>query len=125
VVYSSVGRRLYFAVAPDSWKANHIEVSGKVSVVVPVRRGGFLTLVLPIPPASISFHAKAVVHPAGPLREVNSLPHELMSLVSEERKSYARIIELSPVGAFLTYGVGVRLMEMRQPTISRRPVPVA
>src|SRR5512132_3195671 len=40
VVYKVVGRRLYIAVAPDSLKARHIAPSRKVSITVPVRRGG-------------------------------------------------------------------------------------
>jgi Pyridoxamine 5'-phosphate oxidase len=55
VVYKSARRRLFVAVAPDSWKAKHIATSGRVAVTVPVRRGGILSLGLPIPPATISF----------------------------------------------------------------------
>jgi hypothetical protein len=59
-----VGRRLYLVVAPDSWKARHITARGQVAVTVPVRRRGLLSLVLPMPPATVSFHAWAIVHPA-------------------------------------------------------------
>jgi hypothetical protein len=55
VVCKTVGGRLYVAVAPDSWKARHIGASRRVAVTVPVRRGGILSLVAPIPPATISF----------------------------------------------------------------------
>lgn len=123
VVFKSACRRLYIAVAPDSWKAKHIEASGRVSVVVPVRRGGILALMVPIPPATISFHAKAVVHPASPMTECNGLPRELLPLVPDERRALARIIELSPEGEFLTYGIGVSLMDMKQPTIAQARVP--
>ena len=44
---------------------------GRVAVTVPVRRGGILSLVAPIPPATVSFHGTAVVHPAGSLRAFN------------------------------------------------------
>src|SRR5687767_14938498 len=44
VVYAVAGRRLYVAVAPDSWKARHLAPSGRVAVTVPVRRGGVLSL---------------------------------------------------------------------------------
>src|SRR5262252_6042338 len=60
VVYKTVGRQLYVAVAPESWKARHIAASGQVAVTVPVRRGGLLALVLPIPPATISFQPRAI-----------------------------------------------------------------
>jgi len=65
VVYKVFGRRLVVAVAPGSWMAQHIAADGRVAVTVLVRRGGILSLVAPIPPAAISFHGTAVVHPAG------------------------------------------------------------
>jgi Pyridoxamine 5'-phosphate oxidase len=123
VVFKSAGHRLYIAVDPDSWKAKHIEANGRVSVVVPVRRGGILASVLPLPPATISFQARAVVHPAGPISQVKSAPKELASVVPAERKERARVIELSPDGEFLTYGLGVSLMEMLHPAIAQARVP--
>jgi len=122
VVYKTVGTRLYMAVAPDSWKARHIAASGRVAVTVPVRRGGVLSLVTPIPPATISFHATAIVHPAGSVR-VSALSHELDALLPPERRDLAVLIELVPEGEFLTYGVGVPLLDMRNPESSRGVVP--
>ena len=65
VVYKASGRKLFVAVAPGSWKARHVAADGRVAVTVPVRRGGILSLVAPIPPATVSFHGTAIVHPAG------------------------------------------------------------
>ncbi len=124
VVYTTVGRRLYVAVAPDSWKAKQVAASGEVAVTVPVRRGGILSLVLPIPPATISFHGSAVVHPAGS-PQVRSLGKELGSLLPAERRASAAIIEIVPEGAFVTYGLGVSLMQMRSPAAARARVPVS
>lgn len=124
IVYKTVGKRLYLAVAPDSWKARHIASGGHVSVTVPVRRGGVLSLVLPIPPATISFHATATVHAAGSLK-VGSLSKELEALLPPERREAAVVIELAPEGEFLTYGVGVPLMDMQKPELARRVVPTA
>jgi hypothetical protein len=124
VVYKTVARQLYTAVAPDSWKARHIASGKRVSVTVPVRRGGVLALVLPIPPATITFQAKAIVHAAGSVK-VGSLSKELESLLPVERRDAAVVIELVPEGHFLTYGVGVSLMDMRKPELARAVVPVA
>jgi Pyridoxamine 5'-phosphate oxidase len=124
VVYKTVGKRLYFAVAPESWKARHIAASKRVSVTVPVHRGGILALVAPIPPATISFHAAGIVHPAGSVR-IDSLSKELESLLPPERRDNAVLIELIPEGRFLTYGVGVSLLEMRKPEVAEAVVPVA
>jgi nitroimidazol reductase NimA-like FMN-containing flavoprotein (pyridoxamine 5'-phosphate oxidase superfamily) len=49
IVYAVEQRRLYVAVAPNSWKARSIADGGTVSVTVPVRRGGLLSLLFPIP----------------------------------------------------------------------------
>ena len=125
VSFKSAGHTLYMAVDPDSWKAKHIEASGRVSVTVSVRRGGILTLLLPIPPATVSFQATAIVHPAGPLAQFTSLPKELVSLLPVDRRTVVRIIELRPEGQFLTYGLGIRLMDMRRPAIAQGRVAVA
>jgi hypothetical protein len=123
VVYKSIGRRLYVAVDSDSWKARHVAASRRMAVTVPVRRGGLLSLVAPIPPATISFHAQAIVHPAGAPR-VRPLLQELGSLLPVERQTSACIIEIVPEGAFLTYGLDVSLSKLRDPAAARARVPV-
>jgi hypothetical protein len=123
VVYTSLAERLYVAVAPDSWKARHIAAKGRVAVTVPVRRGGLLSLVAPIPPATISFHAAAIVHPAGS-PQARSRLKELGSLVPVERRASACIIEVVPEGEFLTYALGVPLWQMRDPAAAQARIPV-
>lgn len=123
VVYKTVGPRLYTAVAPDSWKARHIAARGEVSVTVPIRRGGVLSLLLHIPPATVSFHATAKVHPAGS-PEARSALKALATLLPPERRDTGSIIEVIPEGAFLTYGLGVSLMEMGNPAVACARVPV-
>jgi hypothetical protein len=123
VVYKSVDQRLYIAVAPDGWKAKHVAASGRVAVTVPVRRGGALSLVLPIPPATVSFHATAIVHPAGSA-QVRSLLKELASLLPAERQASACHIEILPEGEFVTYALGVPLRKMRDPAAAQARVPV-
>jgi hypothetical protein len=123
VVYGTGPRQLYVAVAPDSWKALHIPATDQVAVTVPVRRGGLLSLFFPIPPATISFHARAVVHPIGTV-PVGSLSSELAALIPAERLSRCRILEIIPEGDFLTYGIGTPLRRMRDPQASRARVSV-
>jgi len=131
VMYLATGRRLYVVVDKDSWKARHIAASGRVSVTVPVRRGGVLALWLPIPPATISFAASAVVHPAqametSPLRErLAPLLHKLAPVLPVERRASSAIIEICPEGHFVTYGIGVSLMTMRDTALARGRVPVS
>jgi Pyridoxamine 5'-phosphate oxidase len=123
VVYKASGRRLVAAVAPGSWKARHIAADGRVAVTVLVRRGGILSLVAPIPPATISFHGTAVVHPAGS-PQARSLLDELGSLVPARRRASACVIEIMPAGAFRTYGFGVSLRAMLNPAAAQARVPV-
>jgi hypothetical protein len=123
VVYATAGRRLYAAVAADSWKARHIAASGRVAVTVPVRRGGLLSLLFPIPPATVSFHGTAIVHPVGPVA-ARSLPKQLASLLPAERKALSCVLEILPEDQFLTYGLGVSLTQLRDPSAAQARVPV-
>ena len=122
VVYAIESRRFYCAVAPDSWKARQISDDQDLAVTVPVRRGGLLSLVAPIPPATVSFHARAIVHPAGSL-DVRALSPKLQSLLPRDRRE-ATVLELVPEGSFLTYGIGVSLKAMLDPVVARAHVPI-
>lgn len=124
VVYGVDRRRLYVAVAPDSWKARQLADGSLVSLTVPVRRGGLLSLLFPIPPATISFRARATVRPAASL-DHESLPRALKALVPASRQAAATLLELVPEGRFVTYGIGVSLGRMRDPVAARALVPVA
>ena len=66
-------------------------------MTVPVRRGGMLSLLMPIPPATISFHARAIVHPAGSL-DLGSVSKSLLSLLPKDRRR--PLLELVPEGTF-------------------------
>jgi hypothetical protein len=121
VMCVTVDRRMYVVVAPDGWKARHISTGDTVAVTVPIRRGGLLALVTPIPPATVSFHTIATVHPAGSLDRV-SVPDQLAKLLPKDRADGC-VLELAPVGRFVTYGVGVSLMDMARPVKARALVP--
>ena len=118
VVYATIGRRIYIAVAPDSWKARHIAWSRRVSVTVPVRRGGILTLMMPIPPATISFAAEAAVHPPGSF-DLNAESPRLARLIPPGTAQRSALVVLTPQGEFLTYGIGMPLLQMRDPAHAR------
>lgn len=124
VVYGVTDRRVYVAVAADGWKARQIVTGDQVAVTVPVRRGGILALFIPIPPATITFHARATVHPAGSI-DICAVSKDLEKLVPEARKAGSCVIELVPEGRFLTYGIGVSLMDMANPAVALARVPVS
>ncbi len=122
-MYKTLDRKLYVAVAPDSWKASHIGASGRIAVTVPVRRGGLLSLIFPIPPATVSFHGKASVHTTDSTAAAAVLG-QLDSLLPPERRTTAVLIEIVAEDSFITYGVGVSLKDMRSPKTARARVPV-
>lgn len=124
VVYATLGHDLYVAVAPDSWKARYISIDGRVSMTVPVRRGGPLSLMAPIPPATITFRGRAEVFPAG-APELAPVVREFGSLLPKERRDEAALVRIRPEGTFVTYGVGVPLRRMRDTVAARARVPVA
>jgi hypothetical protein len=123
VVYKSKDRRIYVAVGSDSWKSRDIAATRRVAVTVTVRRGGLLSLVVPIPPATISFHGTATVLPASSPK-ARSAVEQLGSLLPEEGRDTASVIEIAPDGMFVCYGIGVPLMKMREPSAAQARVPV-
>jgi len=124
IVYTAAADRMFVVVANDSWKARHIVHDGRVAITVPVRRGGLLSLLFPIPPATISFAAEATVHPGTSVLDSPRLT-TLAALVPPERRSASTLIEIRPTGTYVTYGIGVPLTKMRDTTRSRARVPVA
>jgi hypothetical protein len=124
VVYATLGHDLYVVVAPDSWKARYIAIDARVSMTVPVRRGGMLSLMAPIPPATITFPGRAEVFPPG-APEIAPVVRELGGLLPEERRDEVAVVRIRPEGTFVMYGVGVSLMRMRDTVAARARVPVA
>ena len=123
VVYGTDGRRILVVVAASSWKARTIADGQLVSLTVPVRRGGILALLFPIPPAAVSFRARA--HVGEPcMLDRSALPPKFARLLPPPLAESC-VIELTPEGNFLTYGIGVSLMSMRDPEVALARVPVA
>ena len=123
VVYTMIDRRMFVVVAADSWKARHIAEHARVAVTVPVRRGGIMSVFVPIPPATITFHGSAVVHLPTSVEAARALT-ALAPLLPPERRASCRVVEICPEGWFLTYGIGVPLMKMRDPALARARVRV-
>ena len=124
VMCAAAGRRLFVITAPDSWKARQISGGDQVAVTVPIRRGGLLSLISPIPPATVTFHATARVHPAAPV-SIEPVPKKLVSQLPKERREASCLLELVPEGNFLTYGLGVSLPDMAKPDAALAHVPVS
>lgn len=122
VVLVEKGKHLYVVTARQSLKARQIRDGESVAVTVPIRRGGLLSLVAPIPPATVTFMARAVLHPRG-LSEIPQASERLARRVPKQRLS-GIVIELVPEGAFRTFGVGVSLLAMMDPDKAEARVPI-
>jgi hypothetical protein len=125
IVYIVHGRKLYIATNKDSWKARHIQRNPHVSLTVPIaKRIPFLPWIK-IPAATITFSGTAKV-----LEPQNLGPDVLHALLQGTEKDTQKlagmaVLEVEPAGEFITYGVGIPLMEMRFPEKARRRAPIA
>ena len=125
LVYIVRDRRLYLATGANTWKARHIAANPHVSVTIPIAKRVPIMPWLKIPQATITFQGTAHVCGAG-----EAMPDLLQKLLGpmagdQELIAGSCLIEIVPTGEFVTYGVGVRLLEMRDPNKARGRAPVA
>ena len=125
IVYVSRNRKLYIGTDQDAWKTRHVAANPHVSLTIPIaKRIPFLPWIK-IPAATITFCGEARVLPA------NETPPEVLQAVfrgmaeDDERVATSCLIEVTPIKEFITYGVGVSLMQMRDPKLARGRAPVA
>ena len=125
VVYIVHDRKVYILTEEDTWKCRHVRQNQYVSITVPIaKRIPFLPW-LKIPAATISFSGIANVIEAEEVRK--DVLHALMRGMEKDTEKVASmcVIEIVPVGDFVTYGVGIPLMTMREPEKARGRAPVA
>lgn len=124
IVYVVQNRVLYIGTGRDSWKAKHIAKNPHVALNVNIpKRIPFIPWAK-IPDATISFHANAKVLP---LEETK--PEILDALLKgmvdgPELRTSTSVLEVAPEGDFVTYGIGIPLIDMRDPkkAMGRAPV---
>lgn len=119
VVYIVQDHKLYFATNTDTWKARHIQHNPHVSVTVPIAKRIPIMPWIKIPAATITFAGQARVFAASEVssdirkalfRGLEADPNEMAT---------ASIVEITPIGDFVTYGIGISLMQMRFPDKAR------
>lgn len=123
ILYKSYERKLYIATAKDAWKARHATHNPNVSMTVCIpRRLPFLPFIQ-IPAATITFNGTARV------LDMREVPADVISWLrhgaheTPELESMC-MLEVTPKGDFVTYGVGVSLLTMRNPIEARGRAPV-
>lgn len=124
IVYVVHNRKLYITSLKSTWKVKHIVQNPHVSLTVPIaKRIPFMPWVK-IPAATITFSGTAQI------RALSDIAPELAAKLfrgqeqKPEMQAQACVIEVTPEKDFVTYGIGVSLMTMREPEKSRGRAPV-
>jgi nitroimidazol reductase NimA-like FMN-containing flavoprotein (pyridoxamine 5'-phosphate oxidase superfamily) len=125
IVYVVHDRTLYIGSQKDTWKVKHIAANPHVSMTVAIPKSVPLMPWFKIPAATVTFSGTAEVLGADAVGDaVIAKLFRGMKNVEELKRDFA-VIAVKPTGHFVTYGVGVSLMEMRDPAKARARVPVA
>jgi hypothetical protein len=125
VVYIVDDKKIYVLTGKDTWKARHVSQNPHVSITIPIpKRIPFLPWIK-IPSATISFSGLASIvnleHIGNDIQKALTGGQE----VDEEKKQALCVIVIKPVGDFISYGIGVPLMTMRDPEKARGRAAVA
>ncbi|MCA9899542.1 MAG: hypothetical protein KC433_15225 [Anaerolineales bacterium] len=125
VVYIVQNHKLYIGTGADSWKARHIAGNTAVSITIPIAKRIPIMPWIKIPAATITFSGTGRVLPATEAAEpiLRAVFRDLADDAAQ--MSETCLIEVTPEKEFITYGVGVSLMEMRDTAKARGRAPVA
>ncbi len=124
IVYVVRGQKLYIGSNRDTWKVRHVAANPNVSITVPIAKRLWFMPWMKIPAATITFSGTAqVLEPKAISPEIFKALYRGMA-DDPERMPDSAVIEITPEKDFITYGVGVSLMEMRDPNKARGRVAV-
>ena len=124
IVYIVHANKLYISTKEESWKARHVKSNPNVSITVPIAKRIPIMSWIKIPQATITFSGTAQVFAA---KDVSvDILHALMRGLETDPKNLAglSVLEIVPQGEFVTYGIGIPLMQMRFPEKARGRAPV-
>ncbi|MGI9824588.1 pyridoxamine 5'-phosphate oxidase family protein [Agromyces sp. Marseille-Q5079] len=114
VMHAVHDERLWFTTHDRAWKTRHISANPAVGVTVPIAKRVPLLPWIKIPAATVTFAGEAEVVSLAEMPEHvrDALLHGLDVSDGEE---HGRIVGIGvrPTGDFVTYGVGVSAMGMR------------
>jgi hypothetical protein len=125
IVYIVHDHKLYISTEKDSWKTRHVQSNPHVSITVPIAKRIPIMPWIKIPAATITFSGKAKVFEAKAMEGdiLQALFHGLAS--DAEKLASMSVLEIEPLGDFVTYGIAIPLMQMRYPEKARGRAPVA
>ena len=121
IVYSSDGNALYFTTGINTLKARNIRKNPNVSVTIPFRMN-LLHKFIPAPPGELHFKARAEFLK----REDEEVQTNLARIIKYEEKAGIKsetvYLKLTPASKIATYGVGIKLFNLRFPEKARNIV---
>ena len=125
IVYVVRGRKIYFGTETGAWKTRHIRKNPHVSMTVPVPKRVIFVPWLKIPPATVTFPGTATVLGLSDIPQ--DVPDALLGQLKprEELMRNSSVVEITPTGDFVTYGIGVPLKSMLTPAEAAGRTPVA
>jgi hypothetical protein len=124
IVYLVRDRKLYFCTDTNAWKTKHLRNNRNVSMTVPVAKSMPFLPWINIPAATITFSGTARV------LDLSAVPAEIPDTLlkdlkpADELKQHTAVIEITPKGDFITYGIGVPLKTMLRPAEAAGRTPV-
>lgn len=124
ILYAVGDHKLYFITGSDTWKARHIAANPHVSVTIPIAKRVPIMPWMKIPAATITFAGTARLFPTP--EAPPELLHALLHGADPNADTVADscMIEVTPEKEFVTYGIGIPLMQMRYPEKARGRAPV-
>ncbi|MFW9901084.1 MAG: pyridoxamine 5'-phosphate oxidase family protein [Candidatus Thorarchaeota archaeon] len=118
VVYQSDGNIIYCITGTNTLKARNIKQNNKVSITIPFRKN-FFHKIIPAPPAELHFTAEAEIRPFEDQQARKIFAKYLKYHENVENQEDSIWIKIIPSKRISTYGVGVKLLKMRNPDKAR------
>ena len=125
IIYEVDNQKLYIGTDKDAWKVRHIQGNPHVSITIPIAKRIPLVPWVKIPAATITFSGTAKVLAKDEVSE--DLIQRVFSYVSHNDKLMATtcLIEVTPEKDFITYGIGIPMIQMRDHAKAHGRVPVS
>ena len=124
IVYIVHNQKLYISTRTREWKTRHIQSNPNVSITVPIAKCVPFLPWIKIPQATITFAGQAKVYE--PKNVEGEIMHALLrgQETDPENLTGLSVLEIEPRGEFVTYGIGIPLMQMRFPEKARGRAPI-
>jgi hypothetical protein len=125
IVYIVRERILYIGSGANAWKVKHVAANPAVSMTVAIPKRVPLMPWIKVPAATITFSgtAEVLTPDETPPDVIDALFRGMVN--ADELKANHAVIAVRPAGHFVTYGIGVSLMQMRDTELAGGRVPVA